>query len=113
MNSLFYFIFIYLLLMLPSAWQMQLQQSNKKQTRASKPSRVYPHPRRRPHSIVVVFPKPSEKLCARWQLHVEGTAAHVVVVPRVGRELLAQFVASMGIGPGISSDFLPERANLR
>ena len=69
--------------------------------------------RRHHHSTVVVFPKPTEKLCARWQLHVEGTAAHVVVVPRVGRELLAQFVASMGIGPGISSDFLPERANLR
>lgn len=68
---------------------------------------------RHPHATTVVFPKPAESLCARWQLHVEGTAAHVVVVPRVTRELLARFVASLGSGPGISSDFLPERANLR
>lgn len=69
--------------------------------------------RRHPHSATVVFPKPAESLCARWQLHVEGNEAHVVVVPRVGRELLARFVASLGTGPGISSDFLPEQANLR
>lgn len=69
--------------------------------------------RRHPHAATVVFPKPAESLCARWQLHVEGNAAHVVVVPRVTRELLARFVISLGTGPGISSDFLPERANLR
>lgn len=69
--------------------------------------------RRHTHSPTVVFPKPPESACSRWQLHTEGNAAHVVVVPRVTRELLAKFVESLGVGPGICSVFLPERANLR
>jgi histidine decarboxylase len=68
---------------------------------------------RHPHSATVVFPKPADHLCQRWQLHVEGGAAHVVVVPRVSRRLLDQFIESLGPAPEFSCDFLPERTDLR
>jgi histidine decarboxylase len=47
---------------------------------------------RHPNSITVVFPKPSQKLIARWQLAAHHEVAHIICMPHVTRELVDRVV---------------------
>ncbi len=40
------------------------------------------------NSIIVVFPRPSEKIVRKWQLAVEGEVAHIITLPHVSRKIL-------------------------
>ncbi len=45
---------------------------------------------RNDHSITVVFPKPSDMVLRKWQIAVNGPAAHIVTVPHVTKEQVNQ-----------------------
>lgn len=50
-----------------------------------------------PHSITVVFDRPSEWICRRYHLVAEGNRAHIVTVPHVRKEVvdaLCSFIAN-------------------
>lgn len=45
-----------------------------------------------PQALTVVFPKPSEAICKKWQLATDGDIAHVICMPGVTRDQLDAFV---------------------
>lgn len=50
---------------------------------------------RNKRALTVVFPRPSEKICKKWQLATEGDIAHVICMPGVGKEKLELFLYDM------------------
>lgn len=52
-----------------------------------------PNSWRNHNSITVVFPKPSQDLCEKWQLASSKEISHVVVMPHVTQEKLDKFIA--------------------
>lgn len=46
-------------------------------------------------SLTVVFPKPSEAICKKWQLASEGEMSHVICMPGITKEQLNEFVKDM------------------
>lgn len=47
---------------------------------------------RNKNSIIVVFPRPSEKLIRKWQLAVEGEIAHMITLPHLGHDVIDKVV---------------------
>jgi histidine decarboxylase len=47
---------------------------------------------RNKNSIIVVFPRPSEKTCKKWQLACEGPIAHMITLPHVPYKLIDRIV---------------------
>jgi len=47
---------------------------------------------RHPHSITVIFPRPSERIIKTWQLAPYRDIAHLITMPHVSRETVEQFV---------------------
>lgn len=47
------------------------------------------------HSNILVFEKPSEKICKKWQLSTVGEKAHVVVMPHVTKDLIDNFLKDL------------------
>jgi histidine decarboxylase len=47
---------------------------------------------RHPHGCILVFPRPEEGLCRRWQLATRGDFAHIVTIPGVTRDMLKSFL---------------------
>lgn len=50
------------------------------------------HAWRNLNSIIIIFPRPSEKLARKWQLAVEGDIAHMITLPHVTRQMINRFV---------------------
>lgn len=48
-----------------------------------------------PHALTVVFPRPSDALCKKWQLASDGEIAHVICMPGMNKEQLDFFVEDM------------------
>lgn len=47
---------------------------------------------RNPHSLTVVFPRPSEQVAARWQLASHENIAHIIVMPHVAKGHIDEFI---------------------
>ncbi len=52
---------------------------------------------RNKNSIIVVFPRPSEKLIRKWQLAVEGKISHLITLPQVSHKIIDQFVSQIAL----------------
>ncbi len=50
---------------------------------------------RNKNSIIVIFPKPSEKLIRKWQLAFEGDLSHLVALPHLTHKLIDGLVAQI------------------
>lgn len=50
---------------------------------------------RNKNSIIVVFPRPSEKTCRKWQLACEKDIAHMITLPHVPNKLIDRIVADV------------------
>lgn len=50
---------------------------------------------RNPNSIIVIFPKPSEKTIRKWQLAVQGDIAHIITIPHVSKKIIDVIVSSV------------------
>lgn len=50
---------------------------------------------RNDNALTVVLPRPSHKICAKWQLATDGDIAHVICMPGVSREMLNSFIEDM------------------
>jgi histidine decarboxylase len=48
------------------------------------------------NALTVVFPKPSESICKKWQLATDSEIAHVICMPGITKERLDAFVEDMG-----------------
>lgn len=46
-------------------------------------------------AITVVFPKPSDRICHKWQLATDNTQSHLICMPGVNREQIDLFVKDM------------------
>lgn len=53
------------------------------------------HAWRNKNSIIVVFPRPSDKLVRKWQLAVEGDIAHLITLPHVNKKMIDLFVSQV------------------
>lgn len=50
---------------------------------------------RNKNSIIVIFPRPSEKVARRWQLAMEAEIAHLITLPQVTRKIIDRFVSEV------------------
>lgn len=50
---------------------------------------------RNPNSLIVIFPKPSEKTIKKWQLAIQGTIAHIIALPHMNRKTINAIVSSV------------------
>lgn len=50
---------------------------------------------RNPHAITVVFPKPSQEVCVKWQLASEGNFSHIICMPGVTKEKIDEFLKDL------------------
>ena len=50
---------------------------------------------RNPYSNVVVFPKPVDYLCEKWQLATSGSIAHAIIMPHVNEDTIDEFTRDM------------------
>jgi histidine decarboxylase len=50
---------------------------------------------RNKNSMIVIFPRPSEKIIAKWQLAVEGEIAHLITLPHVPHKVIDLIVAQI------------------
>lgn len=50
---------------------------------------------RNTNSIIVVFPRPSEKTVLKWQLAVEGEIAHAITLPHITHKCIDRIVAQV------------------
>jgi len=50
---------------------------------------------RNKNSIIVVFPRPSEKMIRKWQLAVEGEIAHMITLPHLEHKVIDLVVAQV------------------
>ncbi len=50
---------------------------------------------RNKNSIIVVFPRPSEKICRKWQLACEREIAHIITMPHVPHKLIDRIVSDV------------------
>ena len=55
---------------------------------------------RNQNSIIVIFPRPSEKTARKWQLAVEGDIAHMITLPHVTHRMINQVVADVAADLG-------------
>lgn len=46
-------------------------------------------------AITVVFPKPSEKICRKWQLATDQAQSHLICMPGISREQIDLFIKDM------------------
>jgi len=53
-------------------------------------------PWRHPHSNIVVFDRPAERVVQKWQLAVKDDIAHVIAMPHVTRAHVDRLVADLG-----------------
>lgn len=57
---------------------------------------------RNDNAITVIFPKPSEEICVKWQLASEGNHSHLICMPGVTKEIVDEFLldvaAELGVG---------------
>ena len=52
---------------------------------------------RNKNSIIVVFPRPSDKTIKKWQLAVEGDIAHMITLPHVPHKVIDQLVRQVAL----------------
>lgn len=50
-----------------------------------------------PNSIIVIFPRPSEKIVRKWQLAVEGDLAHMITLPHVTHRLIDRVIKEISL----------------
>ena len=50
---------------------------------------------RNENSITVVFPKPSDEICVKWQLANEGNSAHIICMPGITKEKIDEFLVDL------------------
>lgn len=62
---------------------------------------------RNKNSIIIVFPRPSDKMIRKWQLAVEGHIAHMITLPHVTHKLIDR------IAKQIASDLKKTRRTKR
>jgi histidine decarboxylase len=48
---------------------------------------------RNPHSITVVFPRPSEDVVRKWQIAPYGDIGHLITMPHVTRDMIDDFIS--------------------
>ena len=47
------------------------------------------------HSPIVIFNRPRDEICEKWQLAKQGPIAHLIVTPSVSREMLDEFLKEL------------------
>ncbi|MDP3646065.1 MAG: histidine decarboxylase [bacterium] len=47
------------------------------------------------YSVTVVIKRPSDHLVKKWQLAIQGTSAHIVVMPNISKKLIDGFVEDL------------------
>ena len=47
---------------------------------------------RNPNAITVVFPKPVESICRKWQFATQGQQAHLVCIPGLSKQMIDRFI---------------------
>lgn len=53
---------------------------------------------RNKNSIIVIFPKPSEKVVAKWQLATQGDIAHLITLPHLEYKAIDKIAADVHAG---------------
>jgi histidine decarboxylase len=52
--------------------------------------------RRNPKALTILFPKPAENICKKWQLSTHNGWSHLVCAPGLSRERIDEFMADLG-----------------
>ena len=52
---------------------------------------------RNDNSVIVVFPKPSDKMIRKWQLAAQGDISHLIVLPHVSHKMIDRFIAEAAV----------------
>lgn len=68
---------------------------------------------RNPSAITVVFPKPSDEICHKYQLASEGDIAHIICVPGVQQEVLDACIKELIADKKNTKRKKPEKAKRR
>jgi histidine decarboxylase len=55
---------------------------------------------RNKNSIIVIFPKPSQKLIRKWQLAIEGDIAHMITLPHLSHKTIDAIVREIAADLG-------------
>ncbi len=50
---------------------------------------------RNQNAITIVFPKPSQEICVKWQLASEGKMSHIICMPGVTKEKIDEFLQDL------------------
>ena len=50
---------------------------------------------RHDNAITIVLPRPSEKICRKWQLAVQDDMAHMVVTPHVTDQVIDRYISDV------------------
>jgi histidine decarboxylase len=50
---------------------------------------------RNPHAITVVFPKPKQEICIKWQLASDGDWSHILCMPGITKEKIDEFLKDL------------------
>ena len=50
---------------------------------------------RNKNAITIVFPKPSQEICVKWQLASEGKFSHIICMPGVTKEKIDEFLQDL------------------
>ena len=45
-----------------------------------------------PNAITIIFPKPAEEICVKWQLASDGELSHIICMPGVTKEKIDEFL---------------------
>ncbi len=48
-----------------------------------------------PNSITVIFPKPQQEFCTKWQLASEGNYSHIICMPGITKEKIDEFLSEL------------------
>jgi histidine decarboxylase len=48
-----------------------------------------------PNAITVIFPKPAEEICIKWQLASDGELSHIICMPGVTKEKIDEFLKDL------------------
>jgi histidine decarboxylase len=48
-----------------------------------------------PNSITVIFAKPKDEICIKWQLASEGEWSHIICMPGISKEKIDEFLIDL------------------
>ena len=48
-----------------------------------------------PNALTIIFPKPAEEICVKWQLASDGELSHIICMPGVTKEKIDEFLKEL------------------